>query len=198
MISRVYCSAQALCVAFAMALAACGGGGGGGGGAPDPSTAPGITVSPTSVSFAAVHNGAIPPTQTVQISISRPDAAFVGLAIPAGNPPTWLDTSVARLTSSSWTAAVLSTNLAPGTYTTTVSIGIADINQNILAFRNVQLSYTVTSAPAVASPNALNFGSVAGGPAPAAHTVTLMGDVGNWTASANQTWIGVVPSSRSG
>jgi len=198
MIGRAYCSAQALCVAFAVALAACGGGGGGGGAAPDLSTAPGITVSPTSVSFAAVHNGAIPPIQTVQISISRPDAVFVGLAIPAGNPPTWLDTSLARLTSSNWTAAVLSTNLVPGTYTTTVSIGIADINQNILAFRNVQVSYTVTSTPATASPNALNFSSAAGGPAPAAQTVALMGDVGNWTSSPNQTWIGVAPSSGSG
>src|SRR5947208_15830260 len=71
MIGRAYCSAQALCVAFTMLLAACGGGGGSG---PDFSTAPGLTVSPASLSFAAVHNGATPPTQNIQISVSRADA----------------------------------------------------------------------------------------------------------------------------
>src|SRR5256885_13180497 len=87
MIGRAYCSAQALCVAFTMLLAACGGGGGGS--ASDPSTAPGLTVSPASISFTAVHDGAIPPTQNIQITISRSDAALVGLAVPA-DPSTWL------------------------------------------------------------------------------------------------------------
>src|SRR5712691_1257162 len=114
---RVCCSAQALCVAFAMVLAACGGGGGGGSSAPDLSTAPGLAVSPASISFTAVHNGAIPPTQNIQINISRPDAAFVGLAVPAANPPTWLDyQNQGRLTGSgnnwTYTAAILSTSLA--------------------------------------------------------------------------------------
>jgi len=199
---RASFAAQGLCAGLALLLAACSGGGGGSS-TPDLSTVSGLTVNPASLSFAAVHNGAIPPTQNIQITISRQDAAFLGLAVPAGNPPTWLDyQNQGRLngSGSNWTftAAILSTSLAPGTYTTTLSIGIADANQNILASRDVQVSYTVTSAPATASPNALNFSSVVGGPAPAAQSVTLMGDVGAWTASPNQTWIGVAPSSGSG
>jgi hypothetical protein len=191
------CRSRLACAALVLLLAACGGGGGGGG-SPDLSTAPGITVSPASFSFAAVHNGALPPTQVAQITISAPNAAFVGLAVPAANPPTWLDLSQARLTPTSWTAAIVSTSLAPGTYTTTVSIGIGDINGNIIAYRNVQLSYTITAVPIAASPNNLNFSSVVGGPPPAAQPVALMGDVGPWTALADQPWIGVAPSSGNG
>ncbi|HEX9192850.1 MAG TPA: hypothetical protein VF871_03700 [Burkholderiales bacterium] len=197
MISRACCSARALCFAFAMLLAACGGGGS----APDLSTAPGISVSPTSVSFSAVHNSAVPPTQNIQITISRQDAAFVGVAVPAGNPPTWLDyQNKGRLTDSgtnwTYTAAILSTSLAPGNYTTTLSIGIADASQNVLAYRDVQVSYTVSSTGA--SPSALNFSHVIGSAAPATQTVSLTGDPTPWTASANQPWIGVTPNSGPG
>jgi len=201
--SRVYCSAQALCVTFTMLLAACGGGGGGSGG-PDFSTAPGLTVSPASLSFAAVHNGATPPTQNIQIAVSHPNFGIIVVGFPTGvTPPTWLDKDPSRFNrgqGNNWTftAAILDTSMAPGTYTTTLRVVIGDSSQNILALRDVQVSYSVTSAPATASPNALNFSSVAGGAAPAAQTVALMGDVGAWTASPNQTWIGVAPSSGFG
>jgi hypothetical protein len=186
-------------------LAACGGGGGGGGGGsgPDLSTAPGITVNPTSLSFAAVHNGAIPPTQSVQITISAPNAAFVGVAVPAANPPTWFDyLNQARLAGAgnnwTYTAAIVSTGLAPGTYTTTISIGIADAGQNVIAYRDVQVSYTVTPTPVAAFPNILSFSYVVGATAPAAQTTILSGDIGSWTASANQTWISVPGSGTGG
>src|SRR5712671_4077854 len=189
---RFYRGARFACASVALLLAACGGGGGGG--SPDLSTAPGITVSPTSLSFSAVHNGALPPTQVVQITISAPNAAFVGVAVPASTPPTWLDyQNQARLTGSgnnwTYTAAIISTALAVGTYTTTIQIGIADIKQNVIAYRNVQISYTITASPIAASPNSLNFSYVVGAAAPAAQTTTLMGDVGSWTASADQPWI---------
>src|SRR5439155_23072201 len=149
-ISRVCCSAQALCFAFTMLLAACGGGGGSSG--PDFSTAPGLTVSPTSLSFAAVHNGANPPTQNIQITISRADARALVVGFPTGvTPPTWLDQSPGNLTGggNNWTftTAIASTTLAPGTYTTTVRVAIGDASQHLLALRDVQVSYTVTSAP---------------------------------------------------
>jgi hypothetical protein len=176
-----------------MLLAACGGGGGGGdSGTPDLSTAPGIAVSPTSVSFAAVHNDAVPPTQTIQITLSRSDAAFVGVAIPAGSPPTWLDyQNEARLTGSgsnwTYTAAILSTSLAPGTYTTTLSLGIADANKKILAFRNVQVSYTVQPLVGLAaSPQSLSFNQLQGGAAPASQNLgisELSGASYAWNAS---------------
>jgi len=189
MIGRAYCSAQALCVAFTMLLAACGGGGGGS--ASDPSTAPGLTVSPASISFTAVHDGAIPPTQNIQITISRSDAALVGLAVPA-DPPTWLDyQNRGRLTGSgnnwTYTAAIVSTSLAPGTYTTTLSLGIADANRNILAFRDVQVSYTIEPLVGIAaSPQSLSFNQLQGAPAPVAQNLgisELSGASYAWNAS---------------
>jgi hypothetical protein len=188
--------ARAACAGLVLFVAACGGGGGGGGGAPDLSTAPGITVAPTSLSFAAVHNGALPPTQNISITISAPNAVFVGAAFPGA--PSWLDKSQARLTGggNNWTftAAITSTFLTPGTYSTTMQIGIADANQNIIAYRNVQISYTITATPVAASPNSLNFSYVVGGPAPAAQQTTLMGDTNTFIGSADQPWISVTPS----
>jgi len=186
------CAKLALAV-FVLLLAACGGGGGGGGGgAPDLTSAPGITIAPTSLSFAAVHNGALPSTQDVQITISAPNAAFVGVAVPAGNPPTWLDyQNQGRLSGSgnnwTFTAAILTTGLAPGTYTTTVSIGIADAGQNILAFRNVQVSYTVQPMTGFsANPLSLSFSQLQGAAVPAPQSVAITESGGAsypWNAS---------------
>jgi len=187
-----------------MVLAACGGGGGGGGSsATDPSTAPGITVSPTSVAFAAVQNGAIPPAQSIQITLSRSDVARIvisDLATPTS--PNWL-TSTPSITNSgpnniTFTGGPITTSLAPGTYSTTLRFAIQDAGGNDLAYRDVQVSYTITATPIAASPNALNFSSVVGGAAPAAQPVTLMGGVGSWTSLADQPWIGVAPSSGNG
>jgi len=175
-------------------LAACGGGGdgGGGGGSPsDPSTVSGLTVSPASISFTATQ-GAIPPTQNIQITISQPDAAYIGVGFPPSvTPPEWLDRSPSRLTGAgnnwTFTAAILSTPLAPGTYTTTVRIVIADINKNILEFRDVQVSYTIQPLTGfAANPQSLSFSQLQGGPAPAAQNLgisELGGASYAWTAS---------------
>lgn len=180
MIEHIHRGARIACASVALLLAACGGGGGGGGGGgSDLSTAPGITVSPASLSFVAIHNGALPPTQAVQITISAPNAAFVGLAVPAANPPTWLDyQNQGRLTGSgnnwTYTAAITSTVLAPGTYTTTIQLGIADINQNIIAYRNVSVSYTVQPLTGFgATPTSLSFSQLKGAAAPTSQTLGI-------------------------
>jgi len=201
LINRACCSAQALCVVFTMLLAACGGGGGGSSGL-DLSTAPGLSVSPASVAFAALQNGAIPPAQNIQITLSRSDIAFVVVSyLATPTLPTWLTQSPSLTCSGpncTLTGGPITTSIATGTYTTTIRIAIQDAGHNVLAFRDVPVSYAVTSAPVTASPSALNFSSVVGGAAPAAQTVALMGDVGAWSASPNQTWIGAAPSSGSG
>jgi len=194
-INRVRCSAQALCVAFAIVLAACGGGGGGGSsGGSDPSTASGLTVSPTSISFTAVQSGAIPPTQNIQITISRPDAVAIVVGFPPSvTPPTWLDQSSNRfsctpsLSNCTLTAAILTTLLAPGTYATTLRFAITDAGHNILALRDVQMSYAIQPLVGLAaSPQSLSFGQLQGAAAPATQTLGIS-DIGNasyaWNAS---------------
>ncbi len=182
-----------------MLLAACGGGGSSG---PNLSTAPGLTVSPASLSFAAVHNGAIPPAQSIQITLSRSDIAYVVVSyLATPTLPTWLTQSPSLTCSGpncTLTGGPITTSLATGTYTTTVRIAIQDIGHNVLAFRDVPVSYTITAVPIAASPNLLNFGYAMGGAAPAPQTVTLMGDPAPWTASANQPWIGITPGSGPG
>ena len=170
-------------------LAACGGGGGSSSSssAPDLATAPGLTVSPASISFTAAQNGAIPPAQEIQISISQAGAAFIGVGSPPSvTPPTWFDESTSRLhgAGNNWgfTSAILSTSLAPGTYTTTVRIAIADASQNILAWRDVQVIYVIGGISA--SPSSLNFSQPEGGSVPAARTVALS-ELGNATYAWN-------------
>jgi hypothetical protein len=187
--------AQGLCAGLVLLLAACVGDSS----APDP----GLTVSPASLSFTAAQNGAAPPSQEIQISISREDAAFIGVGNPPSvTPPDWFDQATSRLhgAGNNWgfTAAILSTSLAPGVYTTTVRIVIADVDQNILAFRDVQVSYTIQPAGISAAPPSLIFSQAEGGPLPAAQAVALS-ELGNasyaWNAlalySQESGWLGV-------
>ncbi len=188
MVSRACCSARALCFAFAMLLAACGGGGGG---APDPSTAPGLSVSPTSVGFTAFQNGAIPPAQSIQITLSRSDAAFVVVSyLATPTLPTWLTQSPSLTCSDpncTLTGGPITTSLATGTYTTTVRIAIQDIGHNVLAFRDVPVSYTIQPLAGLATnPQSLTFSQLQGGPAPAAQNLgvsELSGASYAWNAS---------------
>jgi len=144
-------------------LAACGGGGGGGGsGGPDLSTAPGLSVSPTSVVFAAVHNGAVPPAQSIQITLSGSGIAFIVVSyLATPTLPTWLTQSPSLTGSgSNWTftGGPITTSLAPGTYTTTVRIAIQDAGHSVLAFRDVSVSYTIQPlAGLAANPQSLDF-----------------------------------------
>src|SRR6266540_996945 len=204
--------AQGLCTGLVLLLAACSGGGGGGGSSPppDPSTAPGLTVSPASVSFTAVQNGAIPPSQNVQITISRSDVTFLVVGFPPSvtTSPTWLDQSPSSLTGGggnfTWTLAIVSTSLAPGTYTTTFRIGIGGPNQNILASRDLQVSYTV-QPPAGLAANPQSFSQLQGGPTPVAQNVgisELGGTSYAWNASivyqSGSGWLNINGASSAG
>src|SRR5881396_681786 len=169
-ISRACSRARALCFAFAMLLAACGGGGG--------SSGPDLSVSPTSVGFTAFQNGALPPAQSIQITQSRSDAAFIVVSYQATpTPPTWLTPNPSLTGSgSNWTltGGPITTSLATGTYTTTVRIAIQDIGHNVLAFRDVPVSYTIQPLAGLATnPQSLTFSQLQGGPAPTAQNLGI-------------------------
>src|SRR5258708_38060342 len=145
-----------------MLLAACGGGGGGGGSGPDLSSAPGLSVTPTSVAFAAFQNGALPPAQSIQITLSRSDIAFVVVSyLATPTLPTWLTQSPSLTCSGpncTLTGGPITTALATGTDTTTVRTAIQDIGHNVLAFRDVPVSYTIQPlAGLAANPQSLGF-----------------------------------------
>jgi hypothetical protein len=192
----------AAAVMLSLVLSGCGGGGGGSSAISDPSSASGLSVSPGTVGFAAVHNGALPPPQSLQIVISRQDAFYLEAGYPLSvTPPTWLTqnpTVSGTGATRTLTGGVTTTSMAPGTYTSTLRIMIQDFNRSVLAYRDVPVSYTITTAPLAASPTTLSFLQVIGSPAPGPQTVTIMGDLANWTAATDQSWIGVTPNSGSG
>ncbi|HET7766325.1 MAG TPA: IPT/TIG domain-containing protein [Burkholderiales bacterium] len=173
--------ARLACVFAVLVLAACGGGGGGGSGTPDFSTAPGLDVNPKSISLTAVQNGALPSSQTVQITITNPNAVGIIAGFPPGvTPPSWLDQNpnvfncTPSLSSCSFVVAATTTSLAPGTYTTTLRFVIGDIKQNALALRDVQISYTVQPLTGfAATPTSLSFSQLLGGTAPAAQNLAI-------------------------
>ena len=183
MIGRASVAAQGLCAGLVLLLAACGGGGGGsgpggGGGSSDPSTAPGLSISPTSVVFAAVHNGAAPPAQSIQITLSRSDIAFLVVSyLATPTPPTWMTQSPSLTGSGSnyaFTGGPITTSLAPGTYTATIRIAIEDAGRNTLAFRDVPVSYTIQPLTGLAAnPLSLDFIQLQGAPAPVAQNLAI-------------------------
>src|SRR5882724_976418 len=159
------CRPRLACTALALLLAACGGGGdaggGGGGGTPNP-PALGLTVNPTAVAFAAPQNGPLPPAQSVQVTLTRADVFVVTARFaPSVSAPTWLP-STPQLTGSgaNWTlnGGVVTTALEPGTYTTIVRVEAKDTSQAVLAFSDVQVSYTIQSPGSLsANPSGLTF-----------------------------------------
>src|SRR5206468_3042073 len=146
------------------------------------------TASPNALNFSSAAGGPAPAPQTVALMgdvgawTASPNQTWIGVAPSSGS----------------------------GTGNVSVSVNPAGLDRKSTRLNSSHDHYSyvpsiptrrssdLTSTPATASPNALNFSSAAGGPAPAPQTVALMGDVGAWTASPNQTWIGVAPSSGSG
>jgi hypothetical protein len=179
-----------------LALAACGGGGGGGGGGNNTS----ISLSPTSVTINGTQ-GAVPPAAvTVHVNFVG-DGVVVGYA-PGVQQPSWLGVSTLGNTNTTADFALtVTTNLAPGTYTT--SLRFVTGREDGTALRSVDLpvSYTVVEAFSVTSPT-LSFDSVQGASAvqPAAgYTLSIRGTNARWRVTGVlPVWLSVSQTSGTG
>jgi hypothetical protein len=175
-------------VSAVLLLAACGGGGGGGGGgATDPGQAGGMSVSPTSLAFTAQSNGVTPAVQSITLSITASDAAYVLAGVPSGSTlPSWLSIDWANSPGANvLNVFITTTGLSPGTRTATLRLGIARAEQTLIAYRDVQVTYTVTSRIS-ATPAALSFTQFIGSAAAAAQTLNFSDNGGGsypWTTS---------------
>jgi hypothetical protein len=179
-----------ICCASALsALAGCGKGAGEGGG--------GLTIAPSSITFAAGEQDPIPAAKTFAIAISNKDAVYVGAAF-VGNPPDWLTLGITGQ-GNSWTlqATVTTTALPPGSYHATVLVGMAGGNKSILGTQDVDVDYTV-SAKLGATPSSLVFSALAAGSSTAAQAIAVTGTGLAWTASADAGWIRLAGSSGTG
>ena len=190
-----YGCAKLALAAFVLLLAACGGGGGGGGGGSDLSTAPGLALSPTSLTFSAIQNDPLPSTQNVQVTITNPAAIGIIVGFPTGvTPPTWFDQNSSfsctpSLTFCTLGAAINTTSLPPGTYTTTLRFVIGDTPQHALAFRDLPISYTIQPRVGFGvSPTSLSFAQLQGAGTPTPQSLALSELAGAsyvWNASIN-------------
>ena len=173
----------------ALLLAACGGGGGGGGGGPAVGSGGSLTLAPTSLSFVADQNGAVPASKNIIATFNEATVAFFVVGIPAGQPvPPWLNFSYSGNASPiTVTIGPNTTAMAPGTYSATVRIVTAAADQSVISLRDAPVTYTLNGIIA-ASPTSLNFDEQIGVSTPAAQNVTVS-DTANssyaWTASTS-------------
>jgi hypothetical protein len=175
-------------VSAILTLTACGGGGGGGG-APDPGQAGGMSVSPTSLAFTAQSNAAPPASQTITLSITASDAAYVIAGVPSGSTlPSWLSIAWANSPGANvLNVSITTTGLSPGTRTATLRLGITRADKSLIAYRDVAVTYTVTSNIS-ATPAALSFTQFIGSTAAAAQTLNISDNGGGsypWSASVS-------------
>jgi uncharacterized protein (TIGR03437 family) len=167
-----------------------GGGSGGTGGNSN------VTVSPTSVTFAAgAGSNPSPATQSITVSSASGTAPVSYTAqVTAGN--NWLSVSPSSgSTQSSVTLTVNSSALAAGAYTG--NLQISPSGGNVV---NVPVSLTISSSPSVsATPTALSFTYQVGNDVPAAQQLTISGVGATFSATASSTgnWLAVSPASGS-
>lgn len=183
-------SVLAACWAAALAASGCSGGGSGSGGG-------GLAVSPSTASFAAPENGALPATKALAVTVTNGDAAYIGAAFVGSTPP-WA--SIALLQSgTTWSlrVAITTTALPPGSYAATVRVGIAKADQTILATQDVQVQYTV-SARLAAGPATLAFSAFEAGAGTAAQALSVTGTGFSWTATASDGWLVLANASGTG
>src|SRR4051812_31993156 len=136
----------------------------------------GLTIDPTSLAFSADRSGPLPPPQSIHVIVNDSNANYVIGGYPPGvTPPSWVSLSLTGA-ATTWNlqAAISSTALDPGTYSTTLRIAIARGDESVIAYRDVQVTYTVASVVTVL-PSSLAFTQVIGSAAPAAQSVTVAG-----------------------
>jgi hypothetical protein len=193
-------AAALLCLGLGTLISACNGGGGtidagggtidAGGGTIDAGGGTiegGLSISPTAVSF-QVHKGdPLPTSQSIRLTITASDAVYAGFSFMPSKP-SWLDGSLVGTGANASVEVRLTTVPPPGTYHTTLRVGIGRADRSIIATQDADVSVTVTDV-LNASPSTLAFDAVADGPAPAALQVSVGGSGLDWAAAANQPWI---------
>ena len=176
-------------------LAACGGGGGGGN-SPGGNVSGGFTLSTTSLSFSGKRLGPTPAAQSITAHLTGTGASKIGAAYANGvSPASWLTVTVAGSGADyTFSLSINNTALTAGTYTTTLTFGTADANNNILQTQPVQVSYNlrdglVISATSVAtslvSGDSFSSESL---PFTVSGAATLQ-----WTAKSDSPWL-IAPS----
>jgi hypothetical protein len=191
-----------LALAAAWVLTACGGGGGGGGsggggGGTDPSTAPGLTLSRTSVALQAMMTLPAAPQDIVVTVTGSEVAGVVAGYAPGVTPPPWL--SVSAIGSGTTFTLRLTPNigsLAAGNYSTSLRVVAGRADQTVIAYRDVAITLRLDPAlvPSIAS---LSGNGISGSQAQGGNALNIT-TPGAWTVSATAPWITFSAASGTG
>lgn len=177
-----------LCIGI---LTACGGSGGGttgtAGGAPGS-----FTLSTNNISFSAKHFGPLPASQTLTMHLTASGAATAGAGYANGETPAgWLGITAAGSGSDyTFTLTVNATGLSPATYSTVVTFGTADANNNILQTQTVQVNYTLRDGLVITA-NSASATFTVGDSAAAESVPFIVTSPANiqWTAQSDSPWL---------
>ena len=165
-----------------------GGGSGGTGG----NTNSNVTVTPATLSF-STGAGASPASQTISVT-SASGAAGIAFTAQVTSGASWL----AVTPNSGTTAATLTVNVTSGSLASGAYTGNILITPTGGSAFNVPVNLSISTAPAVsASPTSLTFNYSAGGAVPPAQSITVSGNGAAFsaTASSNNGWLVVSPTS---
>jgi hypothetical protein len=179
------------------ALPGCGGGGGGGGSAMPSGT---FTMSANSASFTALQAGVVPANQSFDVTITGSGVAVLGAAYTGGQTqPPWLTINITGSgTHFQLVVGVAPGAIAPGSYTSTFSVGTADASGNILAHQDFTVSFAENAhltATTNAAPATMIFGD-----STTTQTVPISVTAPNrqWTASSDSPWLRIAGAPQSG
>lgn len=146
--------------------------------------APVLNVAPTSLSFTYQQGGANPVAQSLALT-----ATGGSLAINASAGAPWLSiTPTSGTTPLNASVSVNPTGLAPGSYSSSITINTT----------NIPVTLTITVAPVLSlAPTSLSFSYQQGGALPAAQTLAATSTGGSISinASAGAAWITISPTS---
>jgi uncharacterized protein (TIGR03437 family) len=162
--------------------------------------APGtISASPTSLNFSQIAGGTAPAAQSVAVS-STPGSLPYTVTTTTKDGGTWLSaTPASGTTNSNVQVSVNAGNLAPGSYSGTVTITSAGAGGSPLS---IPVTFSVTaSATLSASPVSVSFSYISGTANPAAQTVQVTSSGSNSSITVTSktsdggTWLAVTPTS---
>ncbi len=156
---------------------------------------PVLSVSPSSLSFAAVAGGSNPASQSVQINNNGGGT----LSFTDSKSQSWLIVSPSSgAAPATLTAGVNITGLQAGTYTDSIQVSAAGAQNSP---QTVSVTLTISASPVLSvSPSSLSFSAAAGGSNPASQSVQITNPgtgTLSFTDSKSQSWLTVSPSSGS-
>jgi uncharacterized protein (TIGR03437 family) len=163
-------------------------------------TAGTLSVSPATLSFSQLAGAPASAPQAVQVSSNGLPLTYNAVASTNGSL-NWLSVSPSNgTTGGSFSVTADGSKLTAGTYPGVITVTGVGPNGSPVAGNpaTVQVTLVVTAGTVSAAPASLTFTQAAGGPAPAAQTVTVSGTPGpiNFTVAAGGgTWLTAIPAS---